>query len=306
MFSFLLQAATEAAGEESGSGAAGNTVSEAADTAREVGTAVAEQAVVTAEKASALMHAAATDIRDIMSFYPEVTIWVFLAIGVIYVLAGYRWFGMLLSATGIIIGGFGGMTLCNFINAMMAAGGELATDLVDTATGVSTTTAADEPTIHPIIGVIVGAVVLGILSQALFKLTLFLLGSFSGFWIGYYTIFAIVGPEDQYTWLYIGGVALVGGIVALFMERPILILSTSLTGSFMLVLAGLMAIVIVEGENSATVDKLVFNPNSTVKTGEQGYVLLIVFVLIALAGIFLQWKKTGKEMKFKPKKYEQR
>jgi len=82
-------------------------------------------------------------------------------------------------------------------------------------------------------GLIVGLILIFIL-----PLGIFLLGALAGFFLAIWILSLVSSDatiqETTYRWIFIGGMALVGGVIAILLQKIVIIISSSFVGSYLL------------------------------------------------------------------------
>ena len=144
----------------------------------------------------------------------EVAMIAALAVGVLYCFLGYRTLKFLIGLTGFVLAGAVGAALGSYFGS---------------GSGIITAGAA-------LLGGIAGAFAL----LFLYRAGVFLIGLIGAAIVAQ----AVLGHQTQ-TWvpLAIIGAGIVGGVVALVLERPIMILATSAIGAWIAVCAGAFLVV---------------------------------------------------------------
>jgi hypothetical protein len=132
----------------------------------------------------------------------------------------------------------------------------------------------------------------GLLLIFVIHLGIFILGCLAGFFVAIW-ILSLVDPtapiqEDLWRWLLIGGMALVCGVISLVWQKPLIIFSSSLVGSYLLY----YGIDTFAQTGFAQSVELILKgqPPSELETEE--IIMLIAALATAIIGIFFQFRTT--------------
>lgn len=143
-----------------------------------------------------------------------------------------------------------------------------------------------------IVAGLVGGIIGAILMVALYFVGVFLLGAWLGSLLG---VLLTGGGESPVITVIILTLAVMGGIVAVFFQRLMIIISTSLSGSWIIV-SGVFHFV---GGDSGPIRSFQYHPSPRVlrPMGVQGYIMLLCWVLLGVAGMVVQYRTTRDQKK---------
>ena len=178
------------------------------------------------------------------------------AVGILICLWGYRLVKLTLGVMGFIIGAAGGWTL----GLSLGTGNN----------GIA------------LICAIIGGVICAVLCIWLFFLGIFLLGASAGAVVAT-ALFHAAGNQPQLILVLV--LALVFGVIALVLQKLMIIVSTAFSGSY-LVTAGLLHL-LTGGQHVST---LWFDQLQHGSAGILGYVALVFWLVLALAGGSFQYR----------------
>ena len=199
--------------------------------------------------------------------YPLVAALVLLPVGLAFLLYGYRVYKVLVILTFAIVGGLIGMT----VGSLFALTG-----------------------LAPLVGMIVGALVLGFLAWPLHRIGWAILGGIVSA-IVFASFAATAGVTVHAYILVIGGFAFVLGLVlTLWLFRPLLVIITALVGATLLV----------EGALKLTVLRPSFGEPICEYLTANVHVLAIVLLALAGVGMLMQWYDTRGGASAKAKRQE--
>jgi hypothetical protein len=187
-----------------------------------------------------------------------------IGLGALYCFFGYRIFRILLGILGFI----SGASLAAWI-VFDIFGGEQAVLIL-----------------AGLVGGIIGAV----LMVALYFVGIFLLGAWLGSLLG---VLLTGGGESLVGTVIILTLAVMGGIVAVFFQKLMIILSTSLSGSWIMV-SGVFHFV---GGDFGPIRSFQYHPSPRVlrPMGVQGYIMLLCWILLGIVGIVVQHRITRED-----------
>jgi hypothetical protein len=187
-----------------------------------------------------------------------------IGLGVVYCFFGYRIFRILLGILGFILG------------AQVAI--EMAFHLFGRGQVVAI--------LAGLVGGIIGAVLMAIL----YFVGIFLLGVWLGSLLG---ILLTGGGGSILETVIILVLAVIGGIAAVVLQRLMIILSTSLSGSWGIV-SGIAHFV---GGGFGPIRPFQYHPHlgALRSMGMRGYIILLCWVLLGIAGIVIQYRITREE-----------
>lgn len=188
---------------------------------------------------------------------------VFVLAGILSCFVGYRLFKIILGVWGFIIGLI------------------LTTYLLQTYFNVIS--------MPLLLGGVVGGVLGIILFVRLFKVGIFGVGAFLGFSLATMIISARGGTADP---LVFGLAAILGGIVALMLQRPMIIISTAFSGAWLLVV-GLASFL----EIRFNLVQLLKNPNVAVQQEIYSFAWILFWLVLGIAGCVVQFKYGGRRTK---------
>ena len=189
-----------------------------------------------------------------------------IGLGVVYCFFGYRIFKIVLGILGFISG-------------------------ASVAVRIALEVFGREPAIAILAG-LVGGIIGAVLLVAFYFIGIFLLGAWLGSLLG---VLLTGGGGSTVETVIILVLAVIGGIVAVMLQKLMIILSTSLSGAWGIV-SGVFHFL---GGGPGPVRPFQFHPNLRVlrPVGAWGYVMLLCWVLIGVAGIVVQYRITEGEQK---------
>jgi len=184
-----------------------------------------------------------------------------ISLGALYCFFGYRIFKILLGILGFISG------------ASLAAW--IAFDIFGREQAVL------------IVAGLVGGIIGAVLMVVLYFVGIFLLGAWLGSLLG---VLLTGGGESLVETVIILTLAVMGGIVAVFFQKLMVIISTSLSGSWIIV-SGVFHFV--EGD-FGPIRSFQYHPSPRVlrPMDMRGYIMLLCWVLLGIAGMVVQYKIT--------------
>lgn len=190
-----------------------------------------------------------------------------IALGIANCFFGYRIFRVLLGIIGFVAGAAGGLAI---VQALIA-------ERVITTSG---------PLLYQILGVLIGGALGAVLLIFVYFIGIFLLGALMGLLIGTYAAQALSAGDDV---TLIAGIvlALVGGVLALIIQRVIIIIATSISGAYSIVW-GLALLV-----SPRTATRMLSGQAEMVESAP--VLLLVGWVVLAIAGMVVQFAVTGKK-----------
>jgi hypothetical protein len=132
-----------------------------------------------------------------------------------------------------------------------------------------------------------GGIIGAVLMVVLYFVGIFLLGAWLGSLLG---VLLTGGGGSTVETVIILTLAVMGGIVAVLLQKLMIILSTALGGSWSIV-SGIFHFV---GGDLGPIRSFQYHPNPKIlrSMGVQGYVMLLCWVLLGIAGIIVQYKIT--------------
>ncbi len=138
-----------------------------------------------------------------------------------------------------------------------------------------------------IVAGLVGGIMGAVLMVVLYFIGIFLLGAWLGSLLG---ILLTGGGGSTVETVIILTLAVMGGIVAVLLQKLMIILSTALGGSWSIV-SGIFYFV---GGGFGPIRSFQYHPNPKIlrSMGVQGYVMLLCWVLLGIAGIIVQYRIT--------------
>ncbi len=181
------------------------------------------------------------------------------AIGTLYCFLGYRTLRFVLGLTGFLMAGGVAATLVNWVTQ----GNQLAV----------------------LIGLFIGGTCGAFALYFLYKTGVFLLGLMGTALIAHNVLSA---QPDTWIPLAVIGLAVVGGLVALLLERPVILLATAALGAWMVV-SGVTYLVV----GSSDLDELA----KVLESDEHRTIVLALWALLAVAGALSQIATTKKKTK---------
>ncbi len=176
------------------------------------------------------------------------------ALGTLYCFLGYRTLRFVIALTGFLVAG----AVAGVLVLWIARGNELAA----------------------LVGLAVGGICGAFALWFLYKAGIFLLGMLGAGLIGNY---AMEPADAAWVPLAVLAIALVGGLVALVLEKPVMLTATSVLGAWMLVAAGAYFI-LGGGELQVIADAL--------EAEDSRQIILALWALLAGAGILSQFATT--------------
>jgi hypothetical protein len=140
---------------------------------------------------------------------------------------------------------------------------------------------------------LVGGIIGAVLMVVLYFVGIFLLGAWLGSLLG---VLLTGGGGSTVETVIILVLAVMGGIVAVLLQKLMIIVSTALGGSWSIV-SGIFHFV--GGGFGPTIRSFQYHPNPKIlrSMGVQGYVMLLCWVLLGIAGIIVQYEITKDEHK---------
>lgn len=198
-----------------------------------------------------------------MGFNQEIigtTAAIFILAGILNCFVGYRIIKVILGVWGFILGISLVSALINWLNIE--------------SQGVS------------LIAGLLGGVIGILLMIYLFRVGIFIIGAIFGYTLGALLMSAFgVQPE---TILLILAAAL-GGVIALWLQRPMIILSTAFSGAWLIIL-GIAHLAGIQ----FNIMKLLQQPTLLKQADIQFYIMFFLWFLLSLVGTAVQFKFTGK------------
>jgi hypothetical protein len=188
---------------------------------------------------------------------------VFILVGILSSFVGYRLFKIILGIWGFIGGAIITSYLLQFYFQVM--GNSL------------------------LIGALVGGIVGVVLFLGLYKVGIFGLGALLGFSLATMVIAARGGEADP---LVFGLSALLGGIMALLLQRPMIIISTAFSGAWLLVI-GLASFLKIP----FNLLEMLKNPRVVVQQEIYSFVWVVLWLIVGIAGSVIQFKYGGHKPK---------
>ena len=199
------------------------------------------------------------DVSDLTTQQLNVLIVTAVAIGTLYCFLGYRTLRFVLGLTGFLMAGGVAATLVNWISQ----GNQLAV----------------------LIALFIGGMCGAFALYFLYRTGVFLLGLMGTALIAHNVLSA--QPD---TWIPVAviGVAVLGGLVALLLERPVILLATAALGAWMVV-SGVTYFIVGSGELEGLTKVL--------ESEEQRMIILASWAILAVAGALSQVATTKKKGK---------
>lgn len=244
-------------------------------------------AAAAAAAAKAKAAADAKDVKDFLVKYQQFVAGLAIAVGAVFAFAGYKYFNATLFLCGAAAAGF-----FSYVGAQTYY------------TSTSTT-----PNIGVMLGVTITlAVLFGLLTVYLRKVGTFLAGAAGGASAGimFYSVClsSLVSPVDAVPQLYLyitmSCLGVIGGVLALKIERLVLVLSTSLAGS----LATIAGIGHFAHHFPTTMSSFV-NGGQLVDSDWQAWAYAGGFVVMVLSSTVVQFKTTSdRNVKVQQEKYK--
>ncbi len=183
--------------------------------------------------------------------------------GLLYCFVGYRLVKLILGLTGFLLASAAGAALAG----LLSQGNMIAMAVVG------------------VLGGICGAIAL----LFLFRAGVFCLGLLGALLAAYHVLQG--RPEAWVPWVILGA-GIVGGLLALWVERPVLVLATAAIGAYLAAFAATMALLEYGLLEATGQPWLALHPER---------VLLGLWAVIALAGVATQLRSTRDKSKDKPK-----
>jgi hypothetical protein len=193
---------------------------------------------------------------DVNAWAGQITAPLAVAVGILICFWGYRLLKLTLGVMGFIAGASGGWA----VGLSLAPG----------SNGIA------------LVGALIGGVIGAALCIWLFFLGIFLLGASAGAVLAT-ALFSAAGNQPQAVLLVV--FAVVFGVIALVMQKLMIVVSTALSGSY-LVTAGLLHLLTGAQDASA----LWFDHLQPGSPGILGYVALVFWLVLALAGGRFQYR----------------
>jgi hypothetical protein len=196
--------------------------------------------------------------RGALYFFALVSI----GLGVVYCFFGYRMFKVILGILGFVSGAY-----------LVAA---IAFNLLGREQAVLVISAG-------LVGGIIGAV----LVVAFYFIGIFLLGAWLGSLLG---ILLTGGGESTVATVILLVLAVIGGIVALTLQKLMIVISTALSGAWAIV-SGVIHFL---GDARGPIRPFQYHPNLRAlrSMGVWGYAMLLCWVLLGIAGMVVQYRIT--------------
>jgi len=194
---------------------------------------------------------------------------VFLLVGIAYCFFGYRIVKIILAILGFVTGG--------------AAGGALGAIVGGAGMG-----SQEAAVLFAVVGVLLGGIIGAVLFVLLYFVGIFLLGFGLGAMLTA-AVFAAAGTNPDQVVGIVAIVGIAGGVLALFLQRIIIILSTATSGAAMIVMAVLLlfgAKLDVHPHQGQTLAS-VLGPLSAV-------IPFVCWLALSAAGVVVQFLVTGK------------
>jgi hypothetical protein len=187
-----------------------------------------------------------------------------IGLGVVYCFFGYHIFKIVLGILGFISG-------------------------ASVAVKIALEVFGREPAIAVLAGLL-GGVIGAVLVVIFYFIGIFLLGAWLGSLLG---ILLTGGGESLIGTIIIVVLAVIGGVVAVMLQKLMIILSTALSGSWGIV-SGILHFV---GGGFGPIGLFQYHPNPRVlrPMGVRGYLMLLCWVLLGIAGIVVQYRITREE-----------
>lgn len=206
-----------------------------------------------------MLFASAVDISDLSAEQINGVIASTVAIGALYCFLGYRTLRFVLGLTGFLIAGGVAATLANWISE----GNQIAI----------------------MIALLVGGVCGALALYFIYKAGVFLMGLLGAAVIAHNLL---EGRPESWMPLAVLGLAVVGGLIALLIERPVLILATASLGSW-IVVSGIAFFITGPGE----IEEL----REVFRLEEHRAIMLASWAVVAFAGLLSQTAITKKKEK---------
>lgn len=199
------------------------------------------------------------DVSDLTTQQLNGLIAIAVAIGTLYCFLGYRTLRFVLGLTGFLMAGGVAATLVNWVSQ----GNQLAA----------------------LIALFVGGMCGAFALYFLYRTGVFLLGMMGTALIAHNVLSA---QPDTWIPLAVIGVAVFGGLVALLLERPVILLATAALGAWMVV-SGVAYFIVGSGEQEGLTKVL--------ESEEQRMIILASWAILAVAGALSQVATTKKKVK---------
>jgi hypothetical protein len=196
-----------------------------------------------------------------------ITALIAILIGIANCFFGYRIFRILLGILGFIGGALAGLVI---IQALVLGG------------SISSSGAL----LYYILAALVGGAIGAVLLIFVYFIGVFLLGAAAGFVIGYVAALAL-NANDDVALIAAVVLALAGGILALILQRVIIIIATAISGALYIV-SGIAALV-----SPALVTRTMSGQTPAIDTAFT--IMLIGWVVLSIAGMVVQFVWTGKK-----------
>jgi hypothetical protein len=191
-------------------------------------------------------------------------------IGIANCFFGYRIFRILLGIIGFIAGALAGVAI---VQALVTNG----------------TISSSSQLLYSVLAALIGGALGAVLLIFAYFIGVFLLGAFTGLALGY-TIAQALRAETTVVWIVAVVLGLVGGVLAVILQRVILIIATAIGGALYIV-AGFALLLAPRNDLAALQRQL--------EAQETTSILVAVFwFVLAVAGMIVQFLWTGKK---KPK-----
>jgi len=246
-----------------------------------------DPAAAAAAAAKAQAKADAADVKKFLGHYQQFVAGLAIAVGAVFAFAGYKYFNATLFLCGAAAAGF-----FSYVGAQTYY----------TSTGTT-------PNVGVMLGVTITlAVLFGLLTMYLRKVGTFLAGAAGGASAGIMVysvcLSGLASPVDAvpqlYLYLTMSCLGVIGGVLALKIERLVLVLSTSLAGS----LATIAGIGHFAGHFPTTMSSFV-NGGTLVDSDWQAWAYAGVFVLMVVSSTVVQFKTTSdRNAKVQQEKYK--
>ena len=184
-----------------------------------------------------------------------------IGLGVVYCFFGYRIFKIVLGILGFVLGA--------------SAGAAIALNLFG------------REQVLVILAGLVGGVIGAVLMVVLYFIGIFLLGAWLGSLLG---VLLTGGSESLIATVIILVLAVIGGIVAVVLQQLMIIISTSLSGAWGIV-SGISHFI---WGGLGPIRPFQYHPNLRAlrPMGMRGYIMLLCWILLGIAGIVVQYRIT--------------
>lgn len=186
-------------------------------------------------------------------------------VGILYCFFGYRVFKLVLGISGFLLGAsIAGTIVYNTFDGNIPM-----------------------VVVVGLVGGVVGAVVM----VFLYFVGVFVLGAWAG---GMLALALPLGEESPLRLFAVLALAIIGGVIALLLQKLMIILSTSLTGSWGIVSGALHFLGVGGGETGG--GRLMLFPDSDMlrSVGMHGYGVLIAWLVVGVIGVAVQYSVTGR------------